>query len=504
MQQSWSPSAVFDLLSNFASSSSQALLFATSLTSIRILHQGLDSTTPSPVLIKEATIKLPTTTAFPNGSTNSTSSSTPGQAHTHRTWCEEREWRRARPSSGFLGLSALGKQFSWLGGGNKDAANKEKEESNAEHAAFRLTQHAIFVRTSFSESQQAQQESWVVSVCAGGFGASGIAADKRYTHHAFNPQAAVAVKLEAQAPTRPVTIPSPGLLATVPLDVSLEQHQSGGSWEASLQDLPFTVCGFFALARSGGRRLVAPSSFAETGSSIDADPGSPKETTEHVKSRFNSALLRCTGQAAVVLLEKLVQQNQHAECRSLYTLLPSNVVPSTAGVELAAVCNQICTTAAKRRMWKLRRGDVASLNEGCFILAGAGLEELSSNARDFMNARLPLFDVPDSVKSWLEAWGVENLRGVSPATVRQELKAQATSGVLARSGAFTPSVAAELLVFATGDVVPSRDVMESSVVNGDSSNMEDSDVVNLDALRDCKALPCLDLMGGIQRLGVKT
>lgn len=489
MQQSWSASAVLDLLEEFKTTSSQALLFATSLSSIRILHQGLDSTTASPVLLKEATIKLP----LPTGPAGQS-----GQSHSHRAWCEEREWRRAKPSSGFLGLSALGKQFSWLGG--KDSGNKEKEESNPEHAAYRLTQHAIAVRSSFSE-QQTQQESWLVSVCAGGFGSSGIASDKRYAHHAFNPQAAVAVRLEARDPTRPVTVASPGLLATMPLQASEKEGASSSAVNDALQGLPFTVCGFFSLARSGGRRLVAPPFAAEVNG--DADPGSPKETTEHVKSRFNAALLRCTGQAAVVLLEKLVQQNQHVECRALYTLLPSTVLPATAGPELAAVCSQICSVAAKKRMWKLRRGDVANLSEGCFILSGAGLEELSSNARDFMNARLPLFDVPDSVKIWLEAWGVENLRGVSPETVRQELKAQAASGALARSGAFTPSVAAELLVFATSDVVPSREVIEASM-NGDSSTVEDSGVVNLDALRDCKSLPCLDLMGGIQRLGTKT
>ena len=526
------------MLTAFASTISQALLFSTHLTSISISHQGVnnsDATTTTPtVIIKRAQIDLP----VPSTTTPSSTS----QANSHRVWCEEREWKKTvKPTSNvFLGLSALGKQFSWIGGGGaKDGSSssssasaaekekqKQKEKAKTEEAstAARLTQHTISISSSAAADGgggggegvvSVYQEHWMVSVCAGGYGSGVLASDKKHTLHSFNPQAAVCVCIDAQNPRRLEIVPSPGVLAPLPLSfAALPQSPSMQHSAAaiSLHTLPFTVCGFFALTRSKGRKLLTPTAAAAPATIVDggeettaagAAPGSPRETTDHVRARFNAALLRCAGQAAVILLEKVVQQNHLSECIGLFSLLPTTALPPSTGPDVAALCSQMCSLSAKKRMWKLRRGDLATLREGCFMERSTGTgagnhRELSNVARDFMQARLPLFDVPDGTKSWLEAWGVQNLRGVTPATVRQELKSQAASGALERGDGFSLAAASELLLFATDDVLPrNNDNTEDEEDENDGS----LGIVNLDALSECKGLPCLDAQSQIQIFG---
>ncbi len=569
-KDSWTVEAGIELLTDFASTISQTLLFAENLQSISVSYQGATAGAAATaaddvVLVKEARIKLPVVAL-------SSSSSSPSSAQSrrlHRSWCEEKDWRRAVKSTASTGfLVNLSSKFSWLGGGGggggsngrdgRAAASpkKGKEEEITEIGVSRFTQHAILVRSNNNNSsssstttststadgvdekiknkiskEEHEEEHWMVSVCAGGYSSADIAADKGYTHHSFNPQAAVAVRMNAEHPSRPAVAPSPGLLAAWPLQDKKNSTTDGGI----LGSMPFSVAGFFALARSRGRRLVPPPppaaltspsaagdaalSLQDGSSSTSSDVlGSPRETTEHVKARFNAALLKCTGRAASLLLEKLVVQNQHAECRALYSLLPLHIEsPATSKSDVAVVCSQLCADAAKKRIWKLRRGDLVSLREGCVMQqtaahgVGNGLGDLSEAARNFMQARLPLFDVPDGVKPWLEAWGVEGIRGVSAPTVRQELKSQAVSGVLASSGAFNASVAAELLIFATSDVVPAESISSGRVEEAGEGGQEEGSqsaavapVVNLDALRDCKGLPCLDMNGNIQQFGSKT
>ncbi|KAL4545625.1 hypothetical protein Ndes2526B_g00282 [Nannochloris sp. 'desiccata'] len=552
---SWTVEAGLEVITRFASTISQTLLFAEKIHSISISHQGIGGIIgggggDDVVLIKEARIKLPLVSTAISSSTS---------ARLHRSWCEEKEWRRAvksTSSTGFLGnLSSNFSKLSWLGGGgvrgnnSKDGRSaspkKGKEDDITDNGASRITQHAILVRSHNMSSMSSgaaggdpaprdnkilkeQNEHWMVSVCAGGYSSADIAADKRYTHHNLNPQAAVAIRIDAVHPGKPAVAASPGLLSTWPLQDKTSFSCTANSTnstiycENSLFGLPFTVSAFFTLTRSGGRRLVAPAASSKTVGAAEASPnstdlassdllGSPRETTEHVKARFNAALLKCTGHAAALLLKKLVLQNQHADCRALYSLLPLQIEsPATTKTDVAVVCFQLCTDAAKKRMWKLGRGDIVTLKEGCVMQQaaaglGSGLGDLSEAARNFMQARLPLFDVPDGVKPWLEAWGVEGIRGVSPITVRQELKLQAVSGVLASSGAFSAAVAAELLFFAASDVLPCENTSQEE---GEESTVESAvatpPVVNLDALRDCKGLPCLDITGNIQLFGSKT
>jgi sacsin len=551
-KESWTVEAGIELINTFASTISQTLLFAENIHSIFVSHQGGGSDRDGDVmLVKEARITLP---VVPNAA--SPSSSTAARLHHHRSWCEEKEWRRAvksTSSTGFLGnLSSNFSKISWLGGGGGGGGNSSKDGRSAspkkgkkggitENGACRITQHVVLVRNPSTSSTSSdgtaagnpapedtrivseQKERWIVSVCAGGYSSADIAADKRYTHHNFNPQAAVAIRIDTEHPGKPAVTPSPGLLSAWPLQdkntLSCIDNYASSNAENSLFGLPFTVSAFFTLTRSGGRRLVAPAASSTTVAAAEPSPystdpasldllGSPRETTEHVKARFNAALLKCTGHAAALLLEELVLKNQHAECRALYSLLPLECEsPTTTKADVAVVCSQLCTDAAKKRMWKLGRGDIVTLKEGCVMQQaaaglGSGLGDLSEAARNFMQARLPLFDVPDGVKPWLEAWGIEGIRGVSPITVRQELKSQAVSGVLASSGAFSAAVAAELLFFATRDVLPAENTGQ------EESNVESAvatpPVVNLDALRDCKGLPCLDITGNIQLFGSKT
>jgi hypothetical protein len=543
-KESWTVEAVLELINGFATTVSQTLLFADNLHSISISHQGISSDGgggggkggSDVVLVKEARIKLPVITT--TTSTSSSNSSNSSSRLLHRSWCEEKEWRRAIKSSsstaaGFLGN--LSSKFSWLGGGGGGSNNssngrdvtspkKGKEDDVTETGASRVTQHAILVHSS-SNSDGGEEEHWMVSVCAGGYSSADIAADKRYAHHSFNPQAAVAVRIDTQHPSKPTIAPSPGLLSIWPL-----QEKTPAAGKNGLLGLPLSVSAFFALTRSSGRRLVAPAASMSTTSATTTDAsislidggtdslGSPRETTEHVKARFNAALLKCTGHAAALLLEKLVLQNQHAECRALYSLLPLEIASlTTAKVDVAVVCAQLCADVAKKRLWKLRRGEIVGLREGCVMQQAAAhgvensLGDLSEAARNFMQARLPLFDVPDGAKPWLESWGVAEgvIRSVSALTVRQELKSQALSGVLASSGAFTAVVAAELLIFATSDVLPlpAENVISQEREGGEEgeeSALNTPPVVNLDALRDCKGLPCLDMTGNIQIFGSKT
>jgi len=536
-KKSWTVEAGLELINKFASTISQTLLFAENINSISVSHQGIGGGDDGVVLVKEARIQLPLVTNAASPSYTS--------VRLHRSWCEEKEWRRAVKSSsstGFLGnLSSNISKISWLGGGsNRDGRSaspkKGKRDDISETGASIFTQHVILVRSAAGSdpahedngTAREQKEHWIVSVCAGGYSSADIAADKRYVHHNFNPQAAVAIRIDTEHRGKPAVIRSPGLLSTWPLEDKNSVSRKNNSTdttingENSLFGLPFTVSAFFTLTRSGGRRLVAPAASSTTVVAAEPSPqstdpasldylGSPRETTEHVKARFNAALLKCTGHAAALLLEKLVLQNQRAECRALYSLLPLKIEsPTTTNKDVAVVCSQLCTNATKKRMWKLGRGDIVTLKEGCMMQqaaagVGSGLGDLSEAARNFMQARLPLFDIPDGVKPWLEAWGVQGIRGVSPVTVRQELKSQAVSGVLASSGAFSAAVAAELLFFATSDVLPAENSSQEEREESTAENgVATSPVVNLDALRDCKGLPCLDITGNIQLFGSKT
>jgi len=320
-----------------------------------------------------------------------------------------------------------------------------------------------------------------VATCAGAGGSGSMAADKRYQHLNLNPQAAVAVRVAVSKGSGATAEPSSGLLAAFPLPGAKRSETAG------LEKLPFTVCANFALSRAGQRR---PTAFQPESTSHESE-SSASETTDHVKGRFNTSLLTCVGLAAVGLLERLVMRHSQLDCTGLYNMLPTASLPGSLP-EVATLAAQLSTLVAKKRMWKLRRGHVAMLVQGCFLQSATSLGGLSTEAGSFLQERLPLFEVPETVMPWLEAWGVQGIRSVSAAVVRTELKALAAANALANTTLFTPSVAAELLLFATSDV---------AVVPEDA---EAESVVDLDALAACKGLPCLDATGAVQFIGSRT
>lgn len=140
------------------------------------------------------------------------------------------------------------------------------------------------------------------------------------------------------------------------------------------------------------------------------------------------------------------------------------------------------------------------LSQGCFLQSNSSLGTLSTSAGAFLQERLPLFEVHGTVLPWLESWNVDHIRRISPDVVRTELKKLAASKTLTQGGLFTPAVAAELLLFATGDVAlynPDESDHPSSVGENDGA-------IDLDALSGCRGLPCLDAAGALQVFGSRT
>ena len=64
---------------------------------------------------------------------------------------------------------------------------------------------------------------------------------------------------------------------------------------------------------------------------------------------------------------------------------------------------------------------MVSLSQGCFIQPNADVSELGAAALDFIQRKLPLFNVPWHVKSALEAAGVQECNTVTPKAVRWAL-----------------------------------------------------------------------------------
>jgi hypothetical protein len=81
----------------------------------------------------------------------------------------------------------------------------------------------------------------------------------------------------------------------------------------------------------------------------------------------------------------------------------------------------VCQEIARKPLWQLRDGRMVSLSQGCFIQPNADVSELGAAALDFIQRKLPLFNVPWHVKSALEAAGVQECNTVTPKAVRWAL-----------------------------------------------------------------------------------
>lgn len=84
---------------------------------------------------------------------------------------------------------------------------------------------------------------------------------------------------------------------------------------------------------------------------------------------------------------------------------------------------QMCRALAKGAIFKLRAGDFVHLWEGAFLRPPdltPGQPVLGSQALDFIQRELPLFDVPWSVKAAMDASGVsqKDCREINPPILR--------------------------------------------------------------------------------------
>ena len=96
---------------------------------------------------------------------------------------------------------------------------------------------------------------------------------------------------------------------------------------------------------------------------------------------------------------------------------------SKAGQRIHDGLVQMCRALAKGPIFKLRAGDFVHLWEGAFLRPPAlapGQPVLGSQALDFIQRELPLFDVPWSVKAAMDASGVsqKDCKEINPPILR--------------------------------------------------------------------------------------
>ena len=343
---------VRSMLETFAASAHKVLLFAASLSHVRVTVRNapreddaarattrdLDGAMKNADANEDVLVhaSLSTTTPFKRASSTSSSSvsanaaggfSQSGErATTPRNIVDDKEWRRAT-------LTTL------FGGGNATR-----------------TAHAVVVKEIAGDSPLVT-DTWVVGAAMGVGRARDMALDRKHAHMMFLPLAAVAAHVRRDgADVDPSAAPPPpsaarlaasaarcradgrrepvvprvggGLCAPFPMEERRggDGDGDGDAMERALRRAPAVIAARFALERGGGRSLArftektprAPSSPSSPGTHYASTTGS----SEHVRREWNRAMCQCVVAAYATMVQHARTASPTLPAKTFYGLWP--------------------------------------------------------------------------------------------------------------------------------------------------------------------------------------
>jgi hypothetical protein len=265
--------------------------------------------------------------------------------YAHRSWLDQRQWKRSISTGNnfLLSARALGNRLAQSIRPGSEAVEKLPEGPS------RVVEHSIEVVS----VEGVHVEKWTLAVVAPA-GAVDIANEKMHAQVQLTPQVAVAVCTltavsgakgggkaapcsDGEGQMGQSTTSSTGSPGASTLLSPWPLRPPSASEPSQLFTLPFTLCGHWALTRTGGRRLM----FMSDSPSSEAPSPPGAETSEQLKMRFNRELLRGSAAALCTLLEYMLQHSPAGSSSlHIYDMLPRGI-KSDSDPAAWFLCNQV-------------------------------------------------------------------------------------------------------------------------------------------------------------------
>ncbi|KAK9856110.1 hypothetical protein WJX84_004825 [Apatococcus fuscideae] len=288
-------------------------------------------------------------------------------------------------------------------------------------------------------------EDWLVFASAGEGASRGMATDKRFGRLNLDPTVAIALCTKGD---------SRSVVEISGCYTPFAAHgQTPPDAVKSLMGFPFLIFGKFC---NDLENSVEPLEQAEGERPKAAQPTQLTLQEIEAMSTFNHEMLMTCLPAAfegafAQMLFFLQRRGPDPNLDSLYRLLrlPGDSQPA------ADMFAKMCRALAKGPIFKLRAGDFVHLWEGAFLRPPdltPGQPILGSQALDFIQRELPLFDVPWSVKAAMDASGVsqKDCKEINPPILRKMLKQRRVRENASR--ALQVDEAVQLFAFCLSDV----------------------------------------------------